>query len=735
VQNYKKIILSVAVSAALSSTAHGASYEFDNFTIDWDTVFTAGVLMRIEDRDPGISEGTSGASGDLDDLPLIIDNAFIINSNDGNNNFDKGLTSARLSLLTEADINFGDFGLFVRGKIWQDRLYGRSTDLTREAWHSYNANPMFGDNGGDAAAFGEYNPAAERYSKQGAELLDVFAYGSFQLPYDREVSVRLGRQVISWGEALLSGGGLATAINPVDAHIRSQPGFELKELFLPTGALFIQTQLTDMVSMEAYYQYEWNPVIIDPSSTYMSEFDSIGAGGNTFLFVTGQEERILGKQLNLPDELIYNPDPNVQDQIVVNDRGYNDTVSDYRSLYEFLPSNCPSNNNQADPNGFLNNQQYYDLRLSRCRALISTKVYEKDAKDTGQFGVAFNVFLESGAEMGFYFVRYHEHIPTFTLPIDSIGTYAPIIDLLVNTVDSSNPVDFKGVNDISADLSVKQLNGLLRFLSILPDDFTIGSVTNDLVANPWKLGLPDVTDGNLAIQSALAAISYGAVDFLLAPQGFTTDSKGRGLNYRISYFEDVDVWGLTYSTIVGTANVATELTYRQNTPLLSGDVPRTAKESNLWNWHINTLMVFEPYELFGISLWDFASFTAEMLFWDAPGKLPYNPDDLENSARLAVQNTPNGVGASAFMGLEYYNVFSGWDINVPLYVNWGIDGSQFNAGYRDGQVTFATGMVFKHLSGMQIGTGISFFFGDEDDIFQRLTHDRDNAQIYFKYAF
>ena len=245
----------------------------------------------------------------------------------------------------------------------------------------------------------------------------------------------------------------------------------------------------------------------------------------------------------------------------------------------------------------------------------------------------------------------------------------------------------------------------------------------------------DVTGGNKIARQVLKALSGAGVDFLLGPDGFTQDSVVRSLNYRIKYFEDVNMFGFTYSTILGTANVATELSYRQDTPLLRGDVPRTPTPSNLWNWHINTLMVFEPVELWGIKLWDFASFTAEVLYWNAPGKLPYDENDLSNSKRLAVQNSPQGVGASAFMGLEYYNVFSGWDISVPLYVNWGVDGSQFNAGYRDGQVTFATGLAFKHLSGLEIGSGIGFNFGDTDDVFQMLTQDRDSLNIHAKYAF
>ena len=146
------------------------------------------------------------------------------------------------------------------------------------------------------------------------------------------------------------------------------------------------------------------------------------------------------------------------------------------------------------------------------------------------------------------------------------------------------------------------------------------------------------------------------------------------------------------------------------------------------------LQVFEPLELWGINLWDFSSFTAEVVLWDAPGKEEYDNNSGEPN-RLAVQNTPNGIGASMFWSLEYQNVFTGWDFLVPIYMNWGIDGAMFNTGYRDGQATFATGLSARHLSGVEIGWGIQKNFGDTDDVFQILTQDRDNMQMYLKYAF
>lgn len=740
--NNKTIAFFSILLALQSGSTQAASFEFDSFTMDWDTVVSAGMLFRIEERDPTISQGSSGLPGDADinALPGIIDNAFVINSNDGNNNFDRGIVSERLNVLTEVDLNFGDLGFFARGKIWQDFIYGQNTSITNEGWQSYNSNPRFGPD--YSTNFGTFNPGAENYAKQGAELLDIFVYGTYMLPGEREVSFRLGRQVISWGEALLSGGGLATAINPVDAHIRSQPGFELKELFLPSNALMLQTQLTDTLSLKAYYQLEWYPAIIDPSSSYMNEFDPLGEGGNKFIFVTGEENIILGK------DLTYNVDAGTNNPLP---DGLGGTENDYNQFYDFLPQNCPKGvgdralrDTSRGRLSHLNDQQYYDFKMLRCRALVSQHVKTIEASQMGQFGVGLTAFLESGAELGFYLVNYHEKIPSFILPIDAIEEFAPIIDLIIAAIDpaayeanfGSKGKKFSGVNDLGDKLSTKQLTALLTFVSILPEDEgTIGSVTTDLNANPWKLGFPNITGGNPIATAILTALSQAGANGFLKQYGFSTDSKVRSLNYRIKYFENVKMYGMTYSTVLGTANVATELTYRQDTPLLAGDVPRTPVASNLWNWHVNTLMVFEPYELFGIKLWDFASFTAEALYWNAPGKKPFDPTDTTNKKRLAVQNSPQGIGVSAFMGLEYYNVFSGWDINVPIYVNWGIDGSQFNAGYRDGQVIFATGMAFKHLTGVEIGTGVTFMFGDTDDIFQMLTSDRDSAQIYIKYAF
>ena len=713
---------------------HAASFEFDNFTVDWDTSISAGAQMRIEKRNQDIALGAKGREivgtyripGQTQDLPLydldnlqkVLDNAFIINSNDGNNSFDQGdFTSLRVSMLSEADINFGSlgpiegFGVFVRGKLWQDSAYAGSTGIEAgsQAWAEYNANPILGPNGGYNAKPGEFSGGARGYSKQGTKLLDFFAYGYLPFFNDNEISFRIGRQVISWGEALLSGGGISQGINYVDSDIINQPGFDLKELFQPTGAVFAQVPINESINLEAYMQYEWNPVIISPSGSFNNEFDSIGAGGNTFMFLSGTEDRILGVNLDTS----VNPDA--------------------ESVLQFLPSSCGPN----------------DDRDARCRLLVPYHLRTNEPGNTGQYGFALNFFLDNGDEMGLYFVNYHAKIPSFILPIDAIETFAPVIDILLYLTDPEKYDEtlkpqggFVGIEDFSWKLSEKQLTALLGFLgTIPPEDGSVKDIIAGIANNPDSLKdlVPDsfVEIINLCKDSlgpvcsaAIGALGGAGANLFLDQFGFNSDTVIRSINYRLEYADNIQLGGFTYSTVFGSANVATEVSYRANVPLLGGDVPRTPKRWELWNWHLNTLMVFEP-SLF----WDFSSFSAEAMAWYVPGALEYDPTDLTNKKRLAVQNTPYGLGLSMFWSWEYQSVFPGWDIIVPWYATYGVLGASFNSGYRNGQGTFASGATFRNSTGFEAGIGFKFNFGEQDDQFQMMVQDRDVVNFTMKYSF
>ncbi len=649
----------VAGMLPLAASVHAATFDLsDSIAMDWDSTFTYGAQFRVQGPQKDLTSGSSGAGGTLDNLGTVIDNAFLINGNDGNNNFDVGIVSNRASILSEADIKWQDYGFFVRGKAWLDPVYAnQATD--NDDYATYNANPIFGDNGGHNAGVHRFNDSTDEYMGMNARFLDAFAYGTFYLG-DHTLNLRLGRQVISWGEAMLSGGGLGTSINHVDAQIRNTPGLEIKELFLPNGAFYGQFDVTEKINVEAYYQYEWQPSILDPSGSYFSEFDSIGYGGETFTFLSGTEERIFGKDLTNTSCVRADPDCALD-------------------ILKYLPGSTAS-----------------DASDDSRHKLVSYLDHEETPSDNGQFGIATRFLFSGGSELGVYFVNYHEKIPSFLLPLNSMDAkYTQgFIEGLMNVGTGLSPTDpayrhFRGAQDLGANMSSQELNSIL------------------------------------ALISAAKVVTAAPTGEVLNPNG----AGHNALDYTIKYFDDVRLYGLSYSTVVGSTNVAAELTYKANTPMLGASVNRWPEREDYIQLNANILNIFGPS-------WfaDASTLVAEVVTWNVPGRTN-NSGDFNDTDALAVQNSATGWGYSFLWSFDYKNVIQGIDIVVPVYVNHGVEGAMFNSGFRNKQVTLSVGVTAKYLAALEVGMAYATYFGSDEDVFQRLTSDRDNISVNLKYGF
>ncbi len=66
-------------------------------------------------------------------------------------------------------------------------------------------------------------------------LLDAYVYGSFAVG-DSDLQLRLGNQVINWGESIFIQG--VNQINPIDVPAARRAGAELKEILLPVWAVY-----------------------------------------------------------------------------------------------------------------------------------------------------------------------------------------------------------------------------------------------------------------------------------------------------------------------------------------------------------------------------------------------------------------------------------------------------------------------------------------------------------------
>jgi hypothetical protein len=240
------VLRSLPIVAALSLASPAAyAVDFQNadgtFTGSWDTTLTYGQAWRIESRDCrliAIADGGCGRSPNIDD---------------GDLNYDTDMYSRALKALTEISLNYRGVGAFVRASALYD----------------------------DAAADTQRTELSDR-SKDLVEnyvrLLDAFVYAKFDLG-KMGAEVRLGRQVVSWGESTFIQNGI-NVINHFDVSALRVPGSELKEGFLPQEMVNFSVQFTDNLSAQAIYITDWNATVPEPAGSYFSSNDFAPTGGS-----------------------------------------------------------------------------------------------------------------------------------------------------------------------------------------------------------------------------------------------------------------------------------------------------------------------------------------------------------------------------------------------------------------------------------------------------------------------
>ncbi|WP_417439180.1 DUF1302 domain-containing protein [Idiomarina sp.] len=253
----KKLPLATAIALSFAASGQAADFEVGDYEIKFDSILSYGAAWRMEDQanhliHPGNrAGGTAGSSvGD-----------------DGNLNFDKGdLVSSVFKGVHDLSIDGGSHGAFVRFNYWYDYVVSEENMA-----HGHAGNNYFPDTKLNDDIFDDYSQG------KGIELLDAFVYANFDLG-NMPTSVRLGRQVLSWGESSFIFNGI-NDINPLDVNAARRPGAEIKEALLPVGMFSTSIGLTDSLNLEAFYQYEWDNTKLDGCGTYFSSVDIIGGSG------------------------------------------------------------------------------------------------------------------------------------------------------------------------------------------------------------------------------------------------------------------------------------------------------------------------------------------------------------------------------------------------------------------------------------------------------------------------
>ena len=288
--------VSALVGAGLLAAGPADAYNvrLGGVDVTVDTIASVGVSVRAADRETkflpsgnggpvdtramtgGTGAGTTACTGITTNGQVVSEANAIgnncwnatgadnydgsINTDDGRLNFDNGdLTGGTFKLTSDitADIT-GDLRAFARVNVFYDAVLASNSSFER----------------------GELSGDADEYATQGIKLLDAYLdYNTMLL--GNPLQVRLGNQVINWGEATFFLGG-NSVFNAIDVAAIRRPGAEIKEALLPVPALYASMALPYDLSVEAYVG-TWDKFIIDAGGTPMagSDWANVESGGDT----------------------------------------------------------------------------------------------------------------------------------------------------------------------------------------------------------------------------------------------------------------------------------------------------------------------------------------------------------------------------------------------------------------------------------------------------------------------
>ncbi len=259
---WAKLPLAVAVAAGISGQATAYSFYMGDVEAQFNTTLSYGASLRTQERDrrliaqgnlgPEFANTTIGASSN--------------NFDDGNLNFEKGdLISHIVKGNSELFLNYnvmGDYldrvGALVRGRYWYDFELKDGDRATDDVGQQRELNDDAKDNA------------------SGGEFLDAYVFSDWYFG-NVPVSLRYGKQVLSWGESTFIQGGI-NVINPVDVPAFRAPGSELKDALLPVEMFYMSAGVTENLTVETFVQADWEPVRIDDCGTFFSTNDFVADG-------------------------------------------------------------------------------------------------------------------------------------------------------------------------------------------------------------------------------------------------------------------------------------------------------------------------------------------------------------------------------------------------------------------------------------------------------------------------
>jgi hypothetical protein len=631
------------------------SFADDEIKGSFDTTLSYGQLWRVQGQDKTNDD---------------------VNINDGNRNFDTGLVSEVYKVTSDLEVSYKNYGAFVRGSAFYDtRIMDKRTDYSGSNSPS-QPSQNFPDN--DSFTYDTRHSAG-----RDAQILDAYVYGNWEVG-DLPLTARLGRQVFNWGEGLFYRGGVNTT-NPINAAQFRLPGSELKEVLVPIEALNFNVGLSDNLSMETFYQFNWKETQVDPVGTYFSETDLFADGGNTAYAVMPQLTALNG-------------------------------------LYHGL---------SAAGAGGLQGGGGADAVGNFKVASIGPDI---NAKNDGQYGVAFRYLAEqlNATEFGFYFVNYHAKEPTIYA---DLGSYSGLN--LAELTAATAPAIQQAVA-AQAGISVAQLQAALAAAPNSPLAQAYRSTLTSAVGGIATMDVANQVQGRREY----------AEDIRMFGVSFNTTLGDASLFGELAYRPNMPIGIATTSDLLGDLLMqAPQMASGAHVNIGGNDVGlgdkiHNAERVEMFNTSLGTIYNFGPRMSFD-SLTGVAELSSEHLrgsslkytawdgstrYYSSRGNVPYINGHDRND-----QVNKNAFGYTLMLQGTWNDAYAGVNLSPFVIYKDDFEGNSHQTGnFIEGRKAYTLGVRASYQNRLEAELQYTEFYGAGQNSAVR---DRDNIGLNVKYSF
>ena len=478
----------------------------------FDTTLSHGVTWRTGKRDDGLTGP---------------------NSDDGGRNYDRGIVSNTSKVTGELQIDHGNFGAFARFSGFID----------------------FENQNGDRG----HRPLSEEakdLAGKNLEVLDLYVTGTFDAG-EAPVDLRLGNHVLNWGESTFIQNGI-NVINPFDVTKLRTPGAELREALEPVPLFSASVAPTAELSLEGFYQLDWKKTEIDPPGTYFSTNDYVGAGGNrAYLtdprFITGNPPILTDSGGPTRGSSLYN---------LIAAGAVNADLAAFSATPQGMALEWTCQPTSAGPPPTFAGA---DCQPLSDRSFLSVaRGQDRRPDDSGQWGIALRYLAENlnDTEFGFYFLNHHSRLPLVSAMYGTQSGYQTGLAAAAAVSASGSSTVRAITSQVTPLVTQAFTRQITAAVTAAVPPGTPQSVIDQQVAT--RLATPATQQQIAAEVQSQVTTGVGGVAGALA-----IDRYGKTASYHIEYPEDLQVFGVSFNTLLGASGWALqgEYSFHPDTPL------------------------------------------------------------------------------------------------------------------------------------------------------------------------